>query len=271
MRCKKKIYKIKYVLYSKAFSGSEMPFFYLWDSIASGYISKSIIDISNKQFPSQSICDILISERKGGGALRVLVSRPMLERLPVYASCLEKMINDGVSSVSAVRVARELKLGEVQVRKELAVVSGAGRPRIGYDAKKLLHDIKCFLGEDEPDEAVIVGAGRLGCALLGYGSFEDVGVTIKAAFDISGAEISVDDKNIYPMSKLHTYCKQNWVKIGIITVPASAAQETCELLVSEGIRAIWNFAPTTLHVPDGVTVINEKLAISLSQLRQHIN
>ncbi len=202
--------------------------------------------------------------------MRVSISRPMLERLPIYASVLEKMIANGATSVSSAKIAKELDFGEVQVRKELSLVSGTGKPRVGYDAKKLLHDIKNFLRKDEPCEAIIIGAGKLGCALLGYGNFEDVGVCIKTAFDISGTELSVDDKNIYSIDKLPTYCKEHRVKIGIITVPLNAAQEACDLLLSVGIKAIWNFAPITLGVPDGVAVINEKLAISLSQLRQQI-
>ncbi len=202
--------------------------------------------------------------------MRVSISRPMLERLPIYASALEKMMANGVISVSSAKIAKELDFGEVQVRKELAFVSGAGKPRVGYDVKKLLHDIKTFLGEDKPSEAIIIGAGKLGCALLGYENFEDVGVCIKSAFDILRTDLSVDDKNIYPMSKLKSYCEENHVEIGIITVPASAAQDACDLLLSVGIKAIWNFAPITLDVPDGIAVINEKLAISLSQLRQQI-
>ncbi len=203
--------------------------------------------------------------------MKISISRPMLERLPIYASCLEKMIDSGITSVSSASLARELELGEVQVRKELSLVSGKGKPRIGYDAKKLLNDIKDFLGEDEPIEAVIIGAGRLGCALLGYGNFEDIGVSIKSAFDIYETELPLDGKSIRPMDKLKSYCNENQVKIGIITVPAAAAQEVCDILLSAGIRAIWNFAPTTLKVPDNISVINEKLAISLSQLRQQIN
>ncbi len=203
--------------------------------------------------------------------MRISIPRPMLERLPIYAACLEEMIKEGVTSVSSSKIAKELGLGEVQVRKELSLVSGMGKPRIGYDAKNLLQDIKAFLGKGEPCEAIIIGAGKLGCALLGYGNFEDVGVRIKTAFDILRTDLSVDDKNIYPMSKLEAYCKDNQVKIGIITVPETAAQEACNLLLSVGIRAIWNFAPTILEVPDGVSVVNEKLSISLSQLRQQIN
>ncbi len=202
--------------------------------------------------------------------MRLAVPRPMLERLPIYASALEKMIKNGESSVSSARLAKDLSLGEVQVRKELSLVSGKGKPRVGYDAEKLLCDIKSFLGEGEPIEAIIIGAGKLGCALLGYESFEDVGVRIKTAFDISKTELSVDDKSICPMSKIESYCKNNQVKIGIITVPASAAQAACDILVSAGISAIWNFAPIILEVPNGVSVINEKLSISLSQLRQQI-
>ncbi len=203
--------------------------------------------------------------------MRLSISRPMLERLPIYASCLEKMIENGVTSVSSAKIAKELELGEVQVRKELGLVSGAGKPRVGYNAKKLLEDIRNFLGEDEPSEAVIIGAGRLGCALLGYGNFEEIGVRISAAFDVSNNIESIGDKKIYTLDKFLTYCKEHSVEIGIITVPAEKAQLVCDMMISAGIKAIWNFAPTTLIVPNNIAVVNEKLAISLSQLRQQIN
>ncbi len=195
----------------------------------------------------------------------------MLERLPIYASCLEKMIDNGITAVSSASIAHELGLGEVQVRKELSLVSGRGKPRVGYDAKKLLADIRRFLGEDEPVEAVIVGAGRLGCALLGYSGFEEFGVRISCAFDISDAADSVGGKMVYNISRLTEYCKQHSVEIGIITVPAENAQAVCDRLIEAGVRGIWNFTPTTLNVPDSIAVVNEKLAVSLSQLRLEIN
>ncbi len=203
--------------------------------------------------------------------MRVSVSRPMLERLPSYASCLEKMIENGTVSVSSAKIAKELDLGEVQVRKELSIVSDGGKPRVGYDAKNLLADIRSFLGEDEPIEAVIIGAGRLGCALLEYDNFEEIGVRISAAFDISKQIHSVGEKNIYTLDRFLPYCKEHFVEIGIITVPLEEAQVACDMMLNAGIRAIWNFAPTILSVPDNVSVVNEKLAISLSQLRQQIN
>ncbi len=195
----------------------------------------------------------------------------MLERLPVYASCLEGMIERGVSTVSSAKIAKELSLGEVQVRKELAIVSGKGRPRVGYDTEKLFLDIKRFLGEDSPSEAVIIGAGRLGRALLGYNSFEEVGVKIGAAFDLSENIQAEEGECIYSLEHFPEYCREHGIKIGIITVPEASAQEVCDLMTSLGITAIWNFAPTELKVPAGISVINEKLAISLSQLRQQIN
>ncbi len=202
--------------------------------------------------------------------LRSAISRPMLERLPMYASCVEKLIRNGACTVSSAKIASELALGEVQVRKELAFVSGAGKPRVGYEAEKLLEDIRSFLGEGEPCEAIIIGAGRLGRALLGYSNFEEVGVRVNAAFDIQVPTEAKDDERIYPIEQIASYCKEHSVKIGIITVPAKAAQAVCDMMLEAGIRAIWNFAPTTLDVPKNISVINEKLAISLSQLRQQI-
>ncbi len=196
------------------------------------------------------------------------ISRPMLERLPLYAACLESLIQSGIRTVSSATLAKHLSLGDVQIRKELAFVSGAGRPRIGYNAAHLLSDIRRFLGEDEPCEAVIVGAGRLGRALLGYASFEEIGVHIGAAFDICPPGVGSENERVFPMDTLAAYCHDNHVKIGIITVPASAAQDVCERMLHVGITAIWNFASITLQVPPHVSVVNEKLAISLSQLRQ---
>ncbi len=202
--------------------------------------------------------------------LRSAISRPMLERLPRYAACVERLIENGASTVSSAKIANELAFGEVQVRKELSLISGTGKPRVGYDAQKLLSDIRSFLTGNQPCDAVIIGAGRLGRALLGYSNFEEVGVRVNAAFDIQKPSSSRDDERIYAIEDFDDYCKKHSVKIGIITVPAEAAQSVCDVMLRAGIKAIWNFAPTTLNVPNNVSVINEKLAISLSQLRQQI-
>lgn len=191
------------------------------------------------------------------------VSRAMVERIPIYLDYLKK---SNKSSVSATVIAKDLSYGEVQVRKDLNYISGAGRPRIGYQTNELIKDIEHFIGKDIPNKAVIVGAGKLGLALLEYDGFREFGVEITAAFDSEPKKSS--KATVYHAGELSDYCKENQVKIGIITVPAESAQEVCDEMVASGITAIWNFAPITLEVPQDITVINEKLAISLSMLRQ---
>ncbi len=185
-------------------------------------------------------CIIISVQEKGRRKLRASVSRPMLERLPIYVSCLEKMIKNGIIFVSAAKIAKELNFGEVQFRKELSVVSGAGKPRVGYDTRKLLSDLRSFIGEDEPCEAVIVGAGQLGCALLGYSRFEDVGVRINTAFDISERTCANGKKNC-ALEQFLSYCENHSVQIGIITVPAKEAQSVCDMMLRAGIKAKLEF------------------------------
>lgn len=200
--------------------------------------------------------------------MRNAVSRAMVERIPIYLDYLKKIKSP---SVSATVIAKDLSYGEVQVRKDLSFISGAGRPRIGYQTDELIRDIEHFIGKDVPNEAIIVGAGKLGLALLDYNGFEEFGVKITAAFDSKPQINNSSNVKIYTVSQLNDYCKERKVKIGIITVPAENAQEVCDQMVASGVKAIWNFAPITLNVPYGVTVINEKLAISLSMLRQTIS
>ncbi len=195
------------------------------------------------------------------------VSRATIERIPIYIDYL-KSLNEVY--VSATTIAKGLSFGEVQVRKDLGIVSGAGRPRIGYETNKLICDLEHFIGKDNPQDAIIVGAGKLGMALLGYNGFEQFGVKITAAFDS-------DIKNkynvavpVYPIEKLCEYCTEKNVKIGIITVPMESAQSVCDMMISSGITGIWNFAPITLQASDEITVVNEKLALSLNVLRQKI-
>ena len=197
------------------------------------------------------------------------VSKRMMERLPVYLTYLRSLPDDAVN-ISATSISVALNMGEVQVRKDLARVSEAGRPKRGYPRKTLLKDIENFLCFSTRTKAVIVGAGKLGCALLDYTGFAEYGLDIVAAFDIrNSTEYSSAEKPIYHICTLPSFCKRHENLIGIITVPAECAQDVCDLLVSCGIQAIWNFAPTHLNVPEHVIVENENLAISLAALRLH--
>ena len=160
-------------------------------------------------------------------------------------------------------------MGEVQVRKDLALVSDGGRPKIGYLRSALVEDIEQFLGYDNTTDAIIVGAGKLGCALLGYEGFAEYGLNIVAAFDRSPHE---DDsgKPVLQMEKMQSFCKRNKILMGIITVPASCAQEMADLMIECGIKAIWNFAPVHLEAPDNILIQNQNMATNLAVLSMHL-
>ena len=199
------------------------------------------------------------------------VSKAVLKRLPVYLSYLKNLPPDAAVHISATALANALGMGEVQVRKDLAVVSDGGRPKVGYQRERLINDIEQFLGYDNNTDAVLIGAGKLGQALCDYSGFSAYGLNILAAFDIAPAVGATGSgKPILTMDKLEHYCKVNKIRMGIITVPASHAQEVCQKLIDSGIRAIWNFAPTHLEVPENILVQNEDMATSLAVLSMHL-
>lgn len=200
------------------------------------------------------------------------ISKNTLKRLPVYLSYLKHMPEEQ-EYISATLIADGLKLGDVQVRKDLASVSGEGKPKTGYDRQKLIAALENYLGYDERKDAVLIGAGKLGMALYGYEHFSDYGLNIAAAFDSDINKIGTipGGKKIYHIDEFAEYCIRTKVKIGIITVPAKAAQFVCDLMVDCGIRAIWNFAPAHLSAPEGIHVQNEDMAVSLAVLSGHLS
>lgn len=151
------------------------------------------------------------------------------------------------------------------------MVSDGGRPKIGYLRETLIEDIEQFLGYDNTTDAVMIGAGKLGQALLDYVGFSEYGLNILAAFDIAPkANKTEEGKPIFHMDMLESFCKENKVIMGIITVPAAHAQEVCNRLIKCGIKAVWNFAPVHLDVPDNILVQNENMATSLAVLSMHL-
>ena len=195
----------------------------------------------------------------------VPVSKATLGRLPLYLNFLRKLSPDKVPYISATTISKELNLGEVQVRKDLASISGAGKPRLGYTTEELVEKLEDCLGYNELTDAVLVGAGKLGGALLQYDGFERFGVRIKAAFDKNEQTVNPNaNPGILPMSQFESFCRNNNIRIGIITVVEEAAQDICNQMIGSGITAIWNFAPCKLKVPEGIHVQNENLALSLA-------
>lgn len=199
------------------------------------------------------------------------ISKSVLKRLPGYLAYLKSLPEGTATYISATALANALDMGEVQVRKDLAMVSDGGRPKIGYPRERLIEDISQFLGYDNTTDAILVGAGKLGQALMGYGGFAEYGLNILAGFDTKPTlKKTAEGKPIYPMEKMESFCAANQVLMGIITVPAEHAQAVCDQLIKSGIKAIWNFAPVHLDVPQGILVQNQNMATSLAVLSVHL-
>lgn len=199
------------------------------------------------------------------------ISKAVLKRLPGYLAYLKNMPEEGHTHISATALANALGMGEVQVRKDLAMVSDGGRPKIGYNRENLIDDIEQFLGYDNTTDAILIGAGKLGQALMGYKGFDEYGLNILAAFDAKPmAEAADEGKPIYPMSKLESYCRKHKILMAIITVPGEHAQEVADQLIACGIKAIWSFAPAHLEVPSNILVQYENMATSFAVLSMHL-
>ena len=199
------------------------------------------------------------------------VSKSVLKRLPGYLDYLKSLSENGPVHISATALANALGMGEVQVRKDLAMVSDGGRPKIGYVRQALIDDIEQFLGYDNTTDAVLIGAGKLGQALLDYKGFQEYGLNILAAFDTDPKmELTDGGKSVYQLDELEGFCRKHKVLMGIITVPGDYAQEVADRLVNCGIKAIWSFAPVRLEVPANILVQQENMATSLAVLSMHL-
>ena len=201
--------------------------------------------------------------------MKNVLSKQALKRLPVYMSYLKSLDPMETEYISSAAVAEALDMNDVQVRKDLAAVcKSSGIPKKGFIIKDLVNGISDFLGYGNGNDAILIGAGNLGIALMSYRGFDNYGINIVAAFD-NRPEV-VDNKKIFDISRLPEMCRKLNVKIGIITVPDSAAQKVCDMLVESGILAIWNFAPTHIKAPEDILVQNENMASSLALLSNHL-
>lgn len=201
------------------------------------------------------------------------VSKNQLRRFPVYLSYLKGIKIEGITSISAPNIAQALGFNEVQVRKDIAIVSKTeGKPKSGRDVQNLITDLESFLSYNDVTNAVIVGVGHLGRALLSYKVFTNYGLNILAGFDDNEEVIGKEynNKKVFPMSKLTNLINRLQVHIGIIAVPEKHAQEVADKLIEAGIMAIWNFAPVHLNVPDNIIVQDENMASSLAILSRRL-
>ena len=218
-----------------------------------------------------------INAKGGTEMINPKISRATLGRAPAYLKFL-RGIEDSTANISATTIAKELELGEVQVRKDLRALCGSGKPKTGYKVGELTASLASCLSEKDGG-TVIIGAGKLGRALLDYAGFADYGLNILAAFDIAVAEpvASPKGKYIYPVSELDSFCSEHNARIGIIAVPAEAAQQACNELYKSrsgyradpfaGIKMMLCLAPCKLIPPNDTIIRYENIAQSLAVLK----
>lgn len=197
------------------------------------------------------------------------ISKATLGRMPLYLHFLQEENSKGTQYISCTVIAQNISVSSVLVRKDLEMVSSQpGRPRLGFSVSRLMVDIEKFLGFDHLSDAIVVGAGGLGRAFLGYEGFKNNGLNVVAAFDVAESVIGtrVAGKEILSMEALADFVAEHNIKIGIITVPKQAAQEVLNKMVEAGIKAVWNFAPAPLRAPKDIVLKTEDLAASLAIL-----
>ena len=189
-------------------------------------------------------------------------------RLPVYLRYAKKLLEAGETVVSCTTIAEEFGQSSVQVRKDLALTGVSGRPRVGYPLRELVEAIETLLGWNKKTRAYLVGVGGLGSAILGYDHFADCGLVIAAAFDTDPAKIGtcVHNHLVYPVDQLTEFGSAEQIDIGVLTLPAPAAQEAAEKLVKIGVRGIWNFTPNRLILPPHIVCENVRLSSSFAIL-----
>ena len=196
------------------------------------------------------------------------ISEPALRRLPGYYRYFRDLQSSGAQLVSCAMVGRDLSIDPTLVRKDLESIAAVGRRRVGFVLTDLVRGIEASLGYKGVNRAFLMGAGNLGTALLGYKKFRDYGLQIVAAFDPAPARVGeqIHDLEVQPLERLPELAREWNAQIGIVTVPVAHAQEAVNLLVGNGVHAIWNFAPVRVQVPPDVIVQSEDLYRSLATL-----
>jgi redox-sensing transcriptional repressor len=174
----------------------------------------------------------------------------------------------GDEYISGTVIANELNLEPIQVRKDLAITGIVGKPKRGYPVAPLIGAIEAYLNWDKRVDAIVVGAGNLGSALSRFPGFRQHGLYVAAAFDadLSKTGRKIQDTPVFPLAELSAKVAEMGIRVAILTVPSGNAQDVANLLVSAGIKAIWNFTNVKLKVADGVVVQNEDLSSGYAML-----
>lgn len=201
------------------------------------------------------------------------VPEPTLRRLPWYLSNAKLMRDKGETYVSSTQISRQINIDASQVAKDLSYVKISGRTRVGYEINSLIEVLESFLGFTDMHKAFLFGVGSLGGALLRDTGLQQFGLEIVGAFDINpelvGTEIN--GISIYHSDEFEAKMKEASVNIGVLTVPISIAQEITDKMVAGGIKAVWNFTPFRIRVPEDIVVQNTSLYAHLAVMFNRLN
>ncbi len=201
------------------------------------------------------------------------VSKRQLERFPIYLKLLNSLNEKGIETISSPQIAEYLGYSDEQVRKDLADVSSSfGKPKQGRKVVDLIKDISSFLGYNQISNAILVGVGHLGQALLNYEGFKEDGLHIVAGFDVNKDIINtkINETPIFDLSMMEKVIKDEHIEIAIIATPSDVAFDIANRLKEYGIKAIWNFAHIHLNLGENVIVENVNLASSLAILSHQL-
>lgn len=201
------------------------------------------------------------------------ISKAVIKRLPRYYRYLGEILDSGMERISSGELSSRMKVTASQIRQDLNHFGGFGQQGYGYNVKYLHEEIGKILGLDQSHNMIVVGGGNMGQALSKYASFERNGFKIKGIFDVNPDLIgkTIGTIKIHPIEELRDFIKNENIEIAALTLPKAAAPEMTDVLVSCGIKAIWNFAHTDLSVPKDVVVENVHLFDSLLRLSYNLS
>ena len=201
------------------------------------------------------------------------IPEPTLRRLPWYLAYVKLLKGNGDSVVSSTQIAKEINVDASQVAKDLSFVNISGKTRVGYEIDALINILENFLGFTSQHKAFVFGVGRLGAALMRDSGLNQYGLDIVAGFDIRKDIIGKDIGGIpvYPMEILPEKQKDYMSTIGVITVPVAKAQEVTDFIIDNGIKALWNFTPFRIRVPESIVVQNTSIYAHLAVMFNRLN
>lgn len=201
------------------------------------------------------------------------VPEPTLRRLPWYLSNVKLLKQQGEHYVSSTQISKEINIDASQIAKDLSYVKISGRTRVGYDVDTLIDVLEDFLGFTNVHRAFLFGVGSLGGALLGDSGLSHFGLEIVAAFDINPRKVgtNINGIPIFHSDEFLRKMEEYDVNIGILTVPIEIAQSITDTMVDGGIKAIWNFTPFRIRVPEDIVVQNTSLYAHLAVMFNRLN